>query len=250
MAMIRCKACGRLYDYQKQGMCPKCGAYNRPPRRERVEADGTVHEIDTPTGAVPAHGRRKVCYEEKTCYEHQTRVSRRGGGVQHLTEQLQTMGKKKRDALIGVAVTVLVALIPLLRACAQPSYVINYDFPQPVAPAEEAALPEYGLYQPMRTFEVLGKTAKLTEIFITQDEVSLTIEGLAVDAPEPYLCIYTADGTCISEHPLSIMEWGDGVEYTYDRTAFDESNDIAGWALQFETPDGMTEVDLTGYFDF
>ena len=250
MAVIRCKGCGRLYDYQKQDMCPKCGAYNRPPRRERVEADGTVHEIGTPTGAVPAHGGAKVCYEEKTCYEQQTRVSRRGGGVQRLTEQLQTMGKKKRDALIGVAVTVLILLIPVLKSCAQPSYVINYDFPQPVAPAEEV-LPEYFFYQPMRTFEVLGKTARLTEIFITQDEVSLTIEGLAADAPEPYLCIYTDDGTCIRSHPTSIMEWGDGeAYYTYDRAAFDESNGIAGWALQFETPDGMTEVDLTGYFDF
>lgn len=31
MAVIRCKACGRVYDYNKQGMCPKCGAYNLRP---------------------------------------------------------------------------------------------------------------------------------------------------------------------------------------------------------------------------
>ena len=29
MSVIRCKACGCVYDYNKQGMCPKCGAYNR-----------------------------------------------------------------------------------------------------------------------------------------------------------------------------------------------------------------------------
>ena len=249
MAVIRCKSCGRLYDYQEQGMCPKCGAYNRPPRRERVEADGTVHGIDMPTGAVPAHRGTKVCYEEKTCYEHQTRVSRRGGGVQRLTEQLQTMGKKKRDAVIGVAVTALILLIPVLRACMRPSYVIDYGVPQPVAPAEEV-LPEYFFYEPMRTFEVLGKTARLTEIFITQDEVSLTIEGLAADAPEPRLGVYAPDGSFMSVLPVSISDWGDCVEYTYDRTAFDESDAISGWALRFETTDDVTEVDLTGYFDF
>ena len=27
MASIRCKACGCTYDYNKEGMCPKCGAY-------------------------------------------------------------------------------------------------------------------------------------------------------------------------------------------------------------------------------
>ena len=31
MSAIRCRACGRSYDYEKQGLCPKCGAYNRPP---------------------------------------------------------------------------------------------------------------------------------------------------------------------------------------------------------------------------
>lgn len=30
MPNIRCKTCGRTYSYEKQGMCPKCGAYNRP----------------------------------------------------------------------------------------------------------------------------------------------------------------------------------------------------------------------------
>ena len=40
MASIRCKACGCTYDYNKEGMCPKCGAYNRPPHRERVDPDG------------------------------------------------------------------------------------------------------------------------------------------------------------------------------------------------------------------
>ena len=46
MATIRCRSCGRIYDYNKQDMCPKCGAYNRPPHRERVDPDGTVHFVE------------------------------------------------------------------------------------------------------------------------------------------------------------------------------------------------------------
>lgn len=42
MASIRCKACGKTYD-SREGFCPKCGAYNRPPRREWVDAGGDVH---------------------------------------------------------------------------------------------------------------------------------------------------------------------------------------------------------------
>ena len=67
MATIHCKACGKSYNYEKNGCCPECGAYNRPPRRERVDADGTVHHL---TGqerrSVPRGG--KVCFEKKECH--------------------------------------------------------------------------------------------------------------------------------------------------------------------------------------
>lgn len=77
MASIRCKACGCTYDYNKEGMCPKCGAYNRPPHRERVDPDGSVHYLEPRDAAVPLHRGKKVCYEKKTCYEGQTRRSAR-----------------------------------------------------------------------------------------------------------------------------------------------------------------------------
>lgn len=72
MATIHCKACGKSYNYEKNGCCPECGAYNRPPRRERVDADGTVHHL---TGqerrSVPRGG--KVCFEKKVCFEDEAR---------------------------------------------------------------------------------------------------------------------------------------------------------------------------------
>ena len=51
MPAIRCKACGKTYD-SREGFCPKCGAYNRPPRREWVDAGGDVHYAE----------QEKVCY--------------------------------------------------------------------------------------------------------------------------------------------------------------------------------------------
>lgn len=39
MASIKCKACGRGYNYREHEICPKCGAYNRPPHRMRVGFD-------------------------------------------------------------------------------------------------------------------------------------------------------------------------------------------------------------------
>ena len=75
MANVHCQSCGRTYDYEKYGCCPNCGAYNRRPRREWVDVDGTVH-----------HGARKqekvcyekkTCHEEKVCFEEQTRKPRK-----------------------------------------------------------------------------------------------------------------------------------------------------------------------------
>lgn len=67
---VTCKACGKRYDYHKCGCCPECGAYNRPPRREQVDANGTVHHISEEEFWENGKARHKsqsgkVCFEEK-----------------------------------------------------------------------------------------------------------------------------------------------------------------------------------------
>ncbi len=67
---VTCKACGKRYNYYKEGCCPECGAFNRLPHREQVNADGTVHHISEEQfwedGAGSQHrGGGKVCFEEK-----------------------------------------------------------------------------------------------------------------------------------------------------------------------------------------
>lgn len=69
MASIKCKACGRQYAYRSSELCPKCGAYNRPPHRMRVgfNADGGVElqsEREFSRNARAA-GPDDVCYEEQ-----------------------------------------------------------------------------------------------------------------------------------------------------------------------------------------
>ena len=39
MASIKCQSCGRTYNYRSSELCPKCGAYNRPPHQMRVGFD-------------------------------------------------------------------------------------------------------------------------------------------------------------------------------------------------------------------
>lgn len=46
MRKVQCEECGRQYDYDVDDFCPRCGAFNQPPRNARVGADGSVIRVD------------------------------------------------------------------------------------------------------------------------------------------------------------------------------------------------------------
>ena len=46
MRKVRCYECGKQYNYDEDGFCPGCGAFNQPPRESRVSADGRVVRVD------------------------------------------------------------------------------------------------------------------------------------------------------------------------------------------------------------
>ena len=46
MQRVRCYDCGRSYDYDEDGFCPNCGAFNQPARSLRIGADGSVVRVD------------------------------------------------------------------------------------------------------------------------------------------------------------------------------------------------------------
>lgn len=46
MRKVQCGECGKRYDFDVDDFCPKCGAFNQPPRSCRIGADGRVVRVD------------------------------------------------------------------------------------------------------------------------------------------------------------------------------------------------------------
>ena len=46
MYKIRCSECGRSYDYDEDAFCPRCGAFNQPPKSALINAAGEVVRVD------------------------------------------------------------------------------------------------------------------------------------------------------------------------------------------------------------
>lgn len=126
MATIQCKACGKHYSYEKEGCCPNCGAYNRRPKRERVNADGTVQHMSDAAYEKRNRAAGKVCFEEKecheqkVCYEDQTRHGKRaeaGSQGQAFAARLgQAMARRQsrqkndkgRLSIVGIVIAIIV----------------------------------------------------------------------------------------------------------------------------------------------
>lgn len=212
MASIRCKACGKTYDYRKEGFCPKCGAYNRPPRQEWVDAEGTVHYA----------GQEKECYEEKVCYEEQTRRPK-----PHIRQHVPKKG------IIGAVIAVIVIIIQLnlVRGC------VANDFGSIFGGKEELTpnYPDYGWEQEAPAEEIESTAREYAEIgavftlgededdFTTVNDVWMDDSDLLhaiVTLEEAYqsfpnLCSMGSDG---SEHWLWLedIKDTDKGEYTFE----------------------------------
>ena len=46
MRMVKCYDCGKRYNYDEDGFCPRCGAFNQPPAITRIGADGSIVRVD------------------------------------------------------------------------------------------------------------------------------------------------------------------------------------------------------------
>ena len=46
MRRVRCGECGKRYDFDVDDFCPRCGAFNSPPRSTCIGADGSVIRLD------------------------------------------------------------------------------------------------------------------------------------------------------------------------------------------------------------
>lgn len=265
MASIRCKACGCTYDYNKEGMCPKCGAYNRPPRRERVDPDGSIHYLEPHDAAVPPHRGKKVCYEQKTCYEEQTRRPRQPAGtgetddlcaqewenlkgsVQRLRARYQTMDKKQRGNVGKIIIAVVTGLVLLLNSC---NIHREYNVPDEPDCSEDSSVvavpePTYAGYQMNEWFDLLDCSVAVTDAFLGDDGIAVTVEGLPEDAFEPGLSAYGTDGSIYSTYPMEFTRQDDIDVITYDRYFLEDVPQLDGLFLTF---DEFVELDGELYY--
>lgn len=265
MASIRCKACGCTYDYNKEGMCPKCGAYNRPPRRERVDPDGSIHYLEPHDAAVPPHRGKKVCYEQKTCYEEQTRRPRQPAGtgetddlcaqeweklkgsVQRLRARYQTMDKKQRGNVGKIIIAVVTGLVLLLNSC---NIHREYNVPDEPDCSEDSSVvavpePTYAGYQMNEWFDLLDCSVAVTDAFLGDDGIVVTVEGLPEDAFEPGLSAYGTDGSIYSTYPMEFTRQDDIDVITYDRYFLEDVPQLDGLFLTF---DEFVELDGELYY--
>ena len=138
MSNIKCKACGRRYNYRESDLCPHCGAYNKPTSRLRVDfnEEGSaelLHEQEFLRRSEAGQKRAKACYERKEC--HEDKVRQKGRTVQsgslnteQLAAKLREFGSQsgarfaaKKEKKGGESntwyVVAVVIILMLLRAC-------------------------------------------------------------------------------------------------------------------------------------
>lgn len=261
MPNIRCKTCGRTYSYEKQGMCPKCGAYNRPPRRERIDPDGSIHYLDDRsaiTGAVPNHPRDKVCYEKKVCYEEQTKKPS-FRDVEHIAASIfPKMANKKRGGEIGIVIAVLVVALILINTInftlRQPEP--DYAAPEQVYPAYEAEAdsvltyeyrsddwPNYdgnGYCHPGQRFELMGMWPYVSSLSVEDDVLIATVRYFPDDAIAPDLVVTLDDNSTITI-PCFDAEY----PFTYDLSLLSEEERYRAALYTLDFPDAYHAGGIT-----
>lgn len=273
MPNIRCKTCGRTYSYEKQGMCPKCGAYNRPPRRERIDPDGSIHYLDDRsaiTGAAPNHPRDKVCYEKKVCYEEQAKKPS-FRDVEHIAASIfPKMANKKRGGGLGIVISVLVFALVLINTIdftprqPEPDYPISESvYPAYEAEADSVLTYEYrsddwpnydgsGYCHPGQRFELMGMWPYVSSLSVQDDLLTVVVQYFPSEALYPDLVVTLADNTIVTipadanvrrfTYDLSLLTEDErdlAVLYTLD---FPDANHIGG----ITAPTGdVIQVDVT-----
>lgn len=195
MPAIRCKACGKTYD-SREGFCPKCGAYNRPPRREWVDAGGDVHYAQQEKVCY----EQKECHEEKVCYENQTRRPR-----PHI--QWHVPKKNAASGVIGavIAVSVLIGLINTLRGVSGDIFDRNEP------------MPDYDWSSPEYVGEAVASAREYAEMGATfyLEDSAFTAARITADWENDILKVYVAEGDTYQTFPYLVQVDSDGFENWY-----------------------------------
>lgn len=128
MRKVTCHECSKRYDYDDDGFCPGCGAFNTPARASRIAADGSVIWVD---GLNERNHRNSFVHEELHREERKRRwmnldrdpvetVVRLTGKGKPAAVTVTGGGKKKGMLGLGWVILALVIgvnfLLPLIAA--------------------------------------------------------------------------------------------------------------------------------------
>ena len=261
MVMVKCKACGKRYDNKQHGCCPECGAYNRPPRRNRVGTDGVVyHMSDNEFLDNSRHRRRsqgeKVCFEQDVCYEDQARKVRSGGkpweeplnaGLSWLQQQGKKRHKKEGKKPVGaaIAVAVLVSILPtILSTCMK--IVDNLDIGSGLEEIFTETVPAKPDRKPDQIY--VSRDAVMGEKFLWWDAETV-VTGVAIGTEEAeYSVVVTLMGEDVGDSPQLFYALPDGTVVCEDVGVIEEVTQGAEYTLYFAAPD--MDVYASCYLEF
>ncbi len=183
MISVRCRSCGRRYDYAKDDCCPGCGAFNRPPKRELVDADGTVRHLSDAEFDERSHAalgkvcfEEKECHEEKSCYEYEARpaaLAKRG-------TRRETPAAAKTIGILSVVIVVSVCCILaiLLSITKGPREETAYSFEVPAIPDVPWEFDEsYTDYQSAYVVAQDGSTFRVLDWWREEDAIAVELEA-------------------------------------------------------------------------
>ena len=133
MRMLKCYDCGKRYNYDEDGFCPKCGAFNQPPAITRVGADGSIVRVD----GINEQGHTGSFTHKE--YHEETKERRKSGldkGVDRIPMQkaagelkrafktaptprpvgktLASGGKKQAEKGIGIVIAIIIWFLSLV----------------------------------------------------------------------------------------------------------------------------------------
>lgn len=225
MAMIHCKACGRNYSYEKHGCCPSCGAYNRPPRREQVYADGAVHHLKEAN-------RQPIPHGDKVCYERQTEQRKASGAqwVQQLWKLLSPPGPGSNDTKLilslGAIIAVVISIVVVINIA------VNSDVPEPDIPQPEPV--EIQLPDRWPDAEWLGSDVWAGENWFYEEEDPDSGDRHSYFAVELWLA---DDEPMYGPHLPKLLYTDSTGQPLYVSLFSWEPLDTSLWLLIYETPD-------------
>ena len=269
--MIKCNACGKRYNYHEHGCCPHCGAYNRPPRRNWVSADGTIHHLkdgEFLSGSGKGRGGKsgKVCFEREVCFEEQARKVRHNGPEvtspfdrheARPAQKKEQSGADRRKKMVRniVLVVVLLNVLPaLLTMCNFQGDVWEdvleiFDVEagwDDVVLSPDAVAPADRMIQVGETFSWWDAPACVEEVHMNEWEEATDVELVVwrdtVEATLPSILYMRSDGTTAEAACKSAAY--DDAYYTYRYTLSERAVGSACWVL-FAGYNGGEYVELS-----